>query len=303
MPSVARTSNFPNATTTRGIHMIVYQAWTQREPVGRKFFRVFQSSQFREHSLTFGGLGVMDQKEEGESITYDAPVEGFLNTFTHVWYAKGIRVTAEQWSDELYGVMDDSPAELGRMAYATEETVLANVFNNGFDGSFTGPDGLELFSTVHVREDATTYRNELSSPADFSTTSFEQALIDYRNFRDGGGKRIQVQPGCVLSAPDNQFRVARVLNSTHRPEDDTNAVQPAHGMGFRQDVWDYLTDADAWFVGPKNKSEGFLMLYEREPFSSDHIFDFDTGDIKLKGGFRQSSGWGDARGWFGSPGG
>jgi len=282
--------------------MIVYQSWTQREPQGRRYFRVYQSSQYREHSLTFGGLGLMDQKDEGESVNYEAPVEGFLNTFTHVWYAKGIRITQEQWSDDLYGVMEDSPAELGRMAYATEETVLANVFNNGFDSNYTGPDGQPLFSTAHLREDGATYRNELSSAADLSTTSLEQALIDYRNFRDGGSKRIQVQPGVLLVAPNAQFNAARILKSTHRPEDDTNAIQPLNDVGLRLDIWDYLTSDEAWFVGPKQKSEGHLMLYEREPFSSDHIFDFDTGDIKLKGGYRQSSGWGDPRGWFGSPG-
>jgi phage major head subunit gpT-like protein len=304
MPSVARTANFPNATTTRGIHMVVYQAYTQREPVGRKFARVFQSSQYREHTLTFGGLGLMDTKTEGSSVNYEAPVEGFLQTYTHVWYAKGIRITQEWWSDDLYGVMQDSPAELGRMAYATEETILGNIFNNGFDGTSyaDGPDGLELFSTVHIREDGSTYRNELSTASDLSPTSLEQALIDYRNFRDGGGKRIQVQPGCLLVAPDNQWNASRILNSALRPTDDTNAVNPLNDVGLRLDVWDYLTDADAWFVGPKNKNEGWIMLYEREPFTSDHIFDFDTGDIKLKGGFRQSSSWGDPRGWFGSPG-
>ena len=303
MPTVARTSAFPNDTQTRGIHMIIYQAWTQRPPQGRSIFRVYQSSQYREHSLTFGGMGLMEVKAQGDAVTYGSPVEGFLETFTHAVYAKGIRITKEQWGDDLYGVMEDSPAELGRMAYATEETVLAGHFNNGFDATAaTGPDGKELFATDHVREDGTTYRNELSTAADFSTTALEQALIDYANFRDGGGKRLQIQPGIVMTARDQMFNVLRVIKSAYRPEDETNAIQPVEGLGLKPVFWDYLTDTDAWFVGPKDKSDGYLMLYEREPFESDHIFDFDTGDIKLKGEFRLSSGWGDPRGWFGSPG-
>ena len=62
MPAVARTANFPNDTTLRGIHMIVYQAWSQRDPVGRSIFNVYDSTQIREHSLTFGGLGIMDER-------------------------------------------------------------------------------------------------------------------------------------------------------------------------------------------------------------------------------------------------
>ena len=50
MPALATTSGFPNDTTLRGIHMIVYQAWSQREPVGRQIFNVFDSNQIR-HSV------------------------------------------------------------------------------------------------------------------------------------------------------------------------------------------------------------------------------------------------------------
>ena len=301
MPAVARTANFPNDTTLRGIHMIVYQAWSQRDPVGRSIFNVYDSTQIREHSLTFGGLGIMDEKSEGESINYDSPVEGFLNTYTHTVFAKGIRITMEQWSDDLYGVMEDSPSELGRMAYATEETTLSNHFNNGFDNGYTGPDGKELFATDHVRENGVAYRNELSTAADLSTTSLEQALIDFRNFRDGGGKRLQIKPETLLVSPDNQFNAARILDSNQTPEDSTNAVQPVNGLGLTMQVWDYLTDTDAWFLLASDDNHK-LNLYERESFTTSDVYDFDTGDIKFKGLFRQSSGWADPRGVFGSPG-
>ena len=303
MPAVARTSGFPNDTTLRGIHMIIYQAWTQREPQGRKLFNVNSSSQIREHSLTFGGMALMDIVPEGDAVGYDSPVEGFLETFTHVKYGKGVRITEEQWSDDLYGIMEDTPAELGRMAYATEETVLANHFNYGFTSStaYLGPDGLELFSTLHVREDGVTYKNELTTSADLSTTSLEQALIDFRNQRDGGGKRLQIKPATLLCPPDLQFTAARILDSPGDPDTDTNATQPVGDLGLRLMIWDYLTDSDAWFLLAE-KTDHKLMLFDRENFETSHVFDFDTGDIKYKGKFRQSSGWGDPRGLFGSPG-
>lgn len=302
MPAIARTANFPDTTLTRGMHLIIYHAWAQRPPQGRKFFRVFQSDQRREHTQTYGGLGVFDVKEEGEAVTYEAPVEGFTGTHTQVRYSKGIKITEDMWADDMYGIMEDSPAELGNMAYATEETILAAHFNNGFSSSYTGPDGKELFATDHVRENGASYSNELSSSADLSTTSLEQALIDYANFRDGGGKRLQIQPGVLLTSRDNMFNAMRILKSSYRPEDDTNAIQPVEGMGLKMEFWDYLTDTDAWFIGPKNKSDGYLIMYEHDPFTTDHVFDFDTGDIKYKGQFRFISGWGDPKAWYGSPG-
>ena len=309
MPAIANTTNFPNDTTLRGIHMICYQAWAQRDPVGRNLFNVYDSTQYREHALTFGGLGLMDTKVEGDTINYDAPVEGFLETFTHVVYAKGVRITMEQWSDDLYGIMEDSPAELGRMAYATEETILANHFNNGFNSSYAGADGKELFATDHVRENGDTYKNELSTAADLAATSLEQALIDFRGFKDGGGTRLQIKPETLLVAPDDQFTAAKILDSTNSPTVNyggsgfgDSAVNPINGLGLSMQVWDYLTYGNgAWFLLAE-KSDHKLTLYEREPFSTSDVYDFDTGDLKFRGWFRQSSGWADPRGVFGTPG-
>jgi hypothetical protein len=299
--SIAMTANFVNDTTLRGIHMICYQSWAEREPVGRNIYSVYNSDQFREHILTFGGIGVFDEKAEAQAINYTAPAEGFLSTFTHTEFAKGIRISNIEAADDLYGVMEDSPAELGKAAYATEETTLSNHFNNGFDSDFTSVDGKELFATDHVREDGGSYANELTTSADLSSSALEQALIDFRNFRTGGGRRLQIQPETLLVPPDQQFNAARILDSTHEPETDRNAVQPINDLGLSLQVWDYLTDTDAWFL-LAGKSNHKLVLYERESFTTSDVFDFDTGDLKFKGTFRQSSGWGDPRGVFGSPG-
>jgi len=102
-------------------------------------------------------------------------------------------------------------------------------------------------------------------------------------------------------SPDNQFNAARILDSNQTPEDNTNAVQPVNGLGLTMQVWDYLTDTDAWFLLASNDNHK-LNLYERESFTTSDVYDFDTGDIKFKGLFRQSSGWADPRGVFGSPG-
>jgi hypothetical protein len=299
--AIAMTANYPELITRYGMHDVAYQAWAEREPFGRKMFNVRDTSLNREYTLTYGGTGIYQEKPEGTAVNYQSPTEGFLNTFTITTYADGLRFSQETWSDDSYGVMQDSPAELGMGAYATEETLLSNHFNNGFDSSFTGPDGVELFSTAHVRENGATYSNELSTAADLSTTSLEQALIDFRNFRSGGGRRLQIQPKSLLVPPDLQFEAARILESTQRPEDDTNASQPVNRLGLRIDVWQYLTDSDAWFL-VADKGQHKLMLFERQPFTTTDVVDFDTGDLKFKGQFRQQSGWQDPRGVFGSPG-
>lgn len=304
------TDNFTNLTTLRGIDAVILHEWDQRESQGRGIFNVKDSTQLREDTQTVGGIGLMETKQEGEPINYVSFNEGFRETFTHVDYALGMRATQEMMRDELYGVMEDQGKELAFSAHATEETLLANHFNNGFDNTYTGPDGLELFSDAHVRENGDTYRNELSSASDLSKTSLEQALIDFRNFRDGGGKRLQIRPKNLIVPPDLQFTAARLLDSTSNPTvnyggdasgDSDSAVNPINGLGLQLVVWDYLTDTNAWFLSA-DKSQHKLLLYTRVEFDTDYIYDFDTGDYKIKGQFAQSSGWADPRGVFGSPG-
>ena len=309
MPAISLTGNFSNLTTLRGIDMVIHHAYDQREKIGRGLFNVRESTQYQENTQTVGGVGLMQTKLEGQSINYSSMVEGHKGTFTHVDYALGMRATREMMRDELYGVMEDMAIELAYSANATEETILANHFNNGFSSSYTGPDGIELFASNHVREDGGTFRNEPSSQADLSKTSLETGLIDFRKvFVDGAGKRLAIRPKYLLVPPDTQFTASRLLDSSNNPTvayngsgDSESAVNPINGLGLQMVVWDYLTDTNAWFLLAE-KANHKLIAYTREEFNTDYIYDFDTKDYKISGQFAQSSGWGDVRGIYGSSG-
>ena len=306
MPAISVTGNFSNLTTLRGIDMVIHHAYDQREKIGRGLYNIRESTQYQENTQTVGGVGLMQTKLEGESINYSSMTEGHKGTFTHVDYALGMRATREMMRDELYGVMEDMAVELAYSANATEETILANTFNNGFSSSYTGPDGIELFSSVHVREDGGTFRNEPSSQADLSKTSLETGLTDFRkNFVDGAGKKLAIRPKYLVVSPDNQFTAARLLDSTGNPTvaynasgDSESAINPINGLGLQLVVWDYLTDTNAWFLLAEKENHK-LLCYTREEFNTDYIYDFDTKDYKISGQFAQSSGWGDARGIYG----
>ena len=300
MASIHTIGAFPFSATLRDIDRVIFHEWMERSVIGRSIFNVRSSRQYQEDTLTIGGVGIMSQKLEGQPIDYVTNNEGFRNTYTHLDYGSGMRVTRNMLRDDLYASMEKLAVELARSARATEETILANHFNNGFDSGYTGADGVELFSTAHVREDGSTYANELSSAADLSQTSLEQALIDFSDFRDGGGKRVAIEPKCLLVPKELRFEADRLLRSTLQSEDNTNAINAVNGLLDSQ-VWNYLTDTDGWFI-LADKADHELLLYDREEFWTDYEYDFDTKDYKITGLFAQSSGWSDPRGIFGSPG-
>ena len=301
MASIHSIGSFPFSATLRDIDLVIFHEWMERSVVGRDIFNVRESSQYQEDTLTIGGVGIMSQKLEGQPIDYVSNNEGFRNTFTHLDYGSGMRVTRNMLRDDLYSTMEKLAVELARSARATEETILANHFNNGFSSSAaTGPDGIELFATNHVREDGGTFANELSSAADLSQTSLEQALIDFSDFRDGGGKRVTIEPKTLLVPKELKFEAHRLIKSNLVSENDTNASNPLKDI-LAPLVWNYLTDTDAWFL-LADKSDHELLLYDREEFWTDYEYDFDTKDYKITGMFAQSSGWADPRGIFGSEG-
>jgi hypothetical protein len=260
MASIHTIGAFPFSATLRDIDRVIFHEWMERSVIGRSIFNVRSSSQYQEDTLTIGGVGIMTQKLEGQPIDYVTNNEGFRNTYTHLDYGSGMRVTRNMLRDDLYASMEKLAVELARSARATEETILANHFNNGFDSDYTGADGVELFSTAHVREDGSTYANELSSAADLSQTSLEQALIDFSDFRDGGGKRVAIEPKCLLVPKELRFEADRLLRSTLQSEDNTNAINAVNGLLDSQ-VWNYLTDTDGWFI-LADKADHELLLYD-----------------------------------------
>lgn len=300
MASIHQIAGWPHHTTLREIDLVIFDEYEEREGVGRRLFNVRDSYQYQEDTVTVGGIGTMNQKLEGAGLDYVALNEGFRNTFTHLDYGYGMRVTRPMLRDDLYGTMQKLGGELGRSARATEETILANHLNNGFSNSYTGPDALELFSSVHLLENGQTFRNELSTAADLSQTSLEQALIDFMNFRDGGNKRLAIEPKTLVVPADLRFTADKLIRSNYVVGSANNDVNPAHGM-LDVETWTYLTDSDAWFLFA-DKSNHNMILYDREPFWTDYEYDFDTKDYKISGMFAQSSGWGDARGIFGTEG-
>jgi hypothetical protein len=300
MAAIHTTNNWPHHTTLRQIDMVMFHQLEERAGVGRELFNVRDSAQYQEDTVTVGGIGIMEQLLEGEGLSYVATNEGFRQTFTHLDYGNAMRVTRRMLREDQYGSMEELAIELALAAIATEETILANHFNRGFDSGYTGPDGKELFATDHLRENGATYKNELTTAADLSDTAIEQAYIDFSDFRTGGGRRAVIEPRHLLVPKELRFDAARYAQSSGRPDDDTNAINVLQNL-FEVRVWHYLTDTDAWFLLADKNDHG-LRLYEREAFWTDYEYDFDTKDYKVSGMFAQSSAWSDPRGVFGSPG-
>jgi hypothetical protein len=184
----------------------------------------------------------------------------------------------------------------------TKEIVAANIFNRAFNSSYTGGDGKELLATDHVNVSGGTFANELSTAADLSEASLEQAVIDIAGFRDDRGLLIAAKPKSLVIPYQLQFEAHRILKAVGRTGTDLNDPNAIKDMGLFSNVVvnHYFTDSDAWFINT-DVGDG-LKYFERRGDQFEMDNDFDTENAKFKATARYSFGWSDPRALFGSPG-
>lgn len=269
-------------------------------------FRMETTDRPFEQYTTYTRFGTFVETDEAAPVTYDAPIQGFDKTLTPLQYSLGFKVSRIAFDDDKLGPLRNLASGLGESSTESKNISTADIFNNGYSASFTGPDGVALFSTSHVREDGSTFRNTLATAADFSITSLKTALIDFRNFRDGRQKRLNLIPTTILIPPDLYYDVAEVLMSSERPDTANRATNVYNkffgGNGFNIIVCDYLTDTDAWSILADKEYHGLVFL-QREPFNSAADVDFDTRTLKHAAWERYDIDWiNNGVGVYGSPG-
>jgi phage major head subunit gpT-like protein len=287
---------------------LIFQKFDPYPPQFSRVFRIMSSTRSIEQTTQLSGLGTFSQIAEGAPMVYDQPVQGFDKTYQHDQFGLGFRATKVMVMNDKFAIVKKMATELGRGARETLELRVADHFNNGFSGSYLGPDSKALFADDHpLVKSGGTQKNELSTPADLDIVSLQLALTDFRKMVDSSGKKARVRPKTLIVPPELEFIASEILSGPHR-SDTANRTVNAFRHRDNQfasfnnwHVWDYLTDTDAWFIsGDKGETE--LRFYWREKPNAYHDIDFDTRAIKTAMWFQYSSGWSDFYGIYGSPG-
>lgn len=303
MAGVITTGNFAKMLWP-GINAVYGAAYNEYPQEFQHIFDKFTSRKAFEEDVQQTGYGLAQVKQEGASIAYDSQQQGYIHRYQHVTYGLGFIITREMMEDDLYDTVGISRAQgLAFSMRQTKETVAANVLNRGFNNSYTGGDGVELFSDVHPNTSGGTWANELSVAADISEASLEQCCIDIAKYTTDRGLRIAIQPVKLIVPPELEFEACRILKSYLQNDTANNAVNAMMSLGKFPGgvvVNHYLTDVDAFFV--KTNCPNGMKYFERraDDFATDN--DFDTENAKFKATGRYSFKWTDPRSMHASPG-
>ena len=279
---------------------LVYQNYENQH---LEIFDVENSDRAFEEEVMLSGFANAAVKSEGAAVTFDSAQEAFTSRYTHETVALAFALTEEAIEDNLYDTIATRYTKaLARSMANTKQIKGANVLNNGFSSSFPGGDGKELFATDHPSQSGD-QKNELSTSADLSETSIEQALIDIAAFTDERGLKIAARGLKLIIPSELQFTAERILKSPARvgtADNDLNALSSKGMIPQGYVVNNFLTDTDAFFI--KTDVPNGMKMFNRAAIKTAMEGDFDTGNMRYKARERYSFGFSDWRGMFGSPG-
>ena len=269
-----------------------------------EIYEIENSDRAFEEEVMLSGFANAAVKAEGSAVTFDTANEAFTSRYTHETIALAFAITEEAIEDNLYDrIATRYTKALARSMAQTKQIKAANVLNNGFNSSFPGGDGKELFADDHPTQSAGTLKNELSTSADLSETSLEQAMIDIAAFKDERGFKIAARGLKLIIPSELQFTAERILRSPARvgtADNDLNALSSKGMLPQGYVVNNYLTDTDAFFI--KTDVPNGMKMFNRANLKTAMEGDFDTGNVRYKARERYSFGFSDWRGMFGSPG-
>ena len=287
-----------------GLNALFGLEYANYENQHTEIFDIENSDRAFEEEVMLSGFANAAVKSEGAAVTFDTANETFTSRYTHETVALAFAITEEAIEDNLYDKISTRYTKaLARSMANTKQIKAANVLNNGFSSSFPGGDGKELFATDHPTQSAGTLANELSTSADLSETSLEQAMIDIAAFKDERGFKIAARGLKLIIPSELQFTAERILRSPARvgtADNDLNALSSKGMLPQGYVVNNYLTDTDAFFI--KTDVPNGMKMFNRANLKTAMEGDFDTGNVRYKARERYSFGFSDWRGMFGSPG-
>jgi len=230
-----------------GLRTIFNKHLKQKKDYVNELFSVEKSTKQAEFNQGTGSLGLMDEwGSSGNQVSYEDVNKGFKATYIHKKYSKGLTLERELVEDDQYGEIKKRVRLLTQSVYYTRQYYGASPFNNAFNATFAGPDGVALCSASHPNSpnDATTQSNV--GTAILNATSLENARNAMKGWKDDKSNLLAIEPKMLIVPPALRKAALVIADSTGEPDISDNNINIWKGS---VDVveFDFLTSGTSWF--------------------------------------------------------
>jgi hypothetical protein len=294
-------SHLFGTTALPALEEMFWSTYNQHPSRRDELFKQVSSSMDIYQASEMHDLDLFQEIPEGTSHVFKRPKQGASKTLTNLKYGMGASISEEAVEDGKFDQVADLMRKLGRSAKESKEISGMNVFNNGFSTE-TANDGLAVFHTAHTLPSGLTFRNRLSSDADLSNTSLDQAVTDFETQNIGDTGIIErIEPKILLVHSSMRRYATELLNSSLKADTSDNNMNSFQQEGLRVVSSPHLTDADAWFLLAAPEDTG-LRVVNRKSLAIKSEEQFRNDSLLIKASYREIVGVIGAKGVFGTTG-
>lgn len=283
--------NWPNLLEP-GLRKVFADVFNRQETMLPVLFSMQESTKAVEHDLEMGDVADFEPFEG--TIPYDDTGEGYKTDYTHLEYARGIKIERRLVLNDQYSVINRRPQALGLAAYRRREADGASVFNNAFNSSIVGGDAVSLCNSAHPSKVGGANQSNITTDS-FSPTAVETARQTMTQFKSNRDNVITVKPDMLIVPLQLEEKAFELINSKGKVDTAQNNANFHQGK-YKLVVWNnYLTSSTKWWMVDSELMKMFLLWFDREPVQFFKDRDFDTLQAKYAGYAYYSFGWSDWR--------
>jgi hypothetical protein len=200
---------------------------------------------------------------------------------------------------ELPNSVNGQAAGLASSLAIHHEKSAANVFINAFTDSgvddegfdIAGADGVGLCSTAHKHSASNTATQSNEGTLSLTKANLQTTALLMREFTDDKSNLVSMKPDTLLVPPELEDTALEIVGSTLDPTSANNTINTVRGR-YNVVSWDYLTDANAWFlIDSPLKDEHLVWLTRVAPQFLDGKLDESTMIAYFTGYSRYSRGF------------
>ncbi len=278
---------------------LIMEGYEMSPDLIQALYNVYGSDKWGEQTSSMAGLGAAPEKDEGDSVAFDDPIQGYDKTYQHSTYAIAVSFSEEIVEDDKMDLIGKTYKSLGESMHQTRQIQAASVFNNGF--ADVGPDGLSLFHATHALIGGGTYGNRPATDIALSVAGLREMEVDMLNQVNHRNININLSVETLLASPDRKHVAKELLRSQDRPDTANRAINTFYDENYKLYIWPYLTSSSAWFaLAPKSRHE--LRFYNRVAPSAKSWIHDSSGDVNTRMRCRFSQGYSDWIGTWGTSG-
>lgn len=292
----------------------LFRAEIEMHPSRRgELFKVVSTERDIWQSSELHDMPLFAEVPEGSDYSFQRPRQGAHKTLKPVKFGLGFSISEEAVDDGKFDYIADAIRKMARSAMESQEIQAMNMFNNGFSSETTA-DGVSVFNAAHTLPSGLTFRNQLSSASDLSSSSLETMLSDFETqFVGDTGIIYNLRPKVLLVHPTNKRLAKELIGSDLKPDtavNGSNGITNINNMnsfkeeGLRVVSSPHLTDADAWFMLADPVETG-LRIISRKPIETKAggaDVGFTSDAILYKSRYREKIGATHPYAIFGTPG-